>query len=344
MLLRLEVLPVCGEPVTPTASIQNRLERELFTLPPGKQAFYGIHMYRITGDDRYLHAAFYGVYVVANRLDKLAQKLNDQQAVAFYAAERNQRLSNKKSEKDRARAAIVEQCPLPVIYAKRLVHGMNRLGEFRLKSIHHEALVQRLKTFDFRSCLLNREVIRVWAAQSANYVYWLQKLGIVDLTVEFHNAFRAAFPDTEDTQLKNWQYTNKIYGMTHIIIAASGYYQELIEPEQFQWILDYFACNVTEIVKRTKPDVIAEVGISFLLAGQSEHVAVKTCQHAIVQGIDPQQGIIPSVKGGFDLASGEHRNTLALILFNWPERLHKGPIFPELPKFLEALPATVKPK
>jgi hypothetical protein len=333
-----------SEPADPTASIQQHIEKQLFTLPPGKQEFYGIRMYRITGDDRYLYASLYGAYATANRLDKLVLQMQDQQAVALFLQEAKERRSSAKAERQRAKAELYEECSSAVIYAKRLVHDMKRLDAFGLESVHHETLVQHFRSLEFSECLLKKEVIRVWAAQAANYVYWLQQLGVVDLTERFREAFQAAFPDPEDSELEDWQYINKIYGMTHIIIAASEYYQRVLDPEEVRWILVYFSEHLTAILRRTTTDVIAEVGISFLLAGETRHPVVQQCKETVARAVDPQHGIIPSVGGSFDLAKAEHSNVVALILFNWPSRLHTGPHLADAQNLRARLPCLIEPK
>nr|WP_269809274.1 DUF3541 domain-containing protein [Enterovibrio nigricans] len=106
------------------------------------------------------------------------------------------------------------------------------------------------------------------------------------------------YPDEKDPMLSTQQYNNKLYGMTHIILAASEYYRKPVSEDNFQWIYDYFRQHFNTIAARSKPDVIAEIGITFLLAGLDNDPVVKKSQHIIRAAIDREKGMIPSVSGG----------------------------------------------
>ncbi len=110
-------------------------------------------------------------------------------------------------------------------------------------------------------------MIEAWAAQLANQVYWLRQLGEQDVVKAFTDAFRSTYQISLDKKLSPQQYGNKIYGMTHIIFGDSQYYQKQVNEADHQWIYDYFRDNIDTIILRSKEDVIAEVGITFLLAG-----------------------------------------------------------------------------
>jgi hypothetical protein len=180
-------------------------------------------------------------------------------------------------------------------------------------------------------------MITAWAAQLANQVYWLRQLGEQDVVDSFIQRFRETYPDSNDNQLSNQQYSNKIYGLTHIIFAASYYYQRAIKEEDFQWIYDYYRANINTIISHTKEDVIAEVGINFLLAGLNDDPVLLQTQKVIEQAIDHQHGLIPSVTGDLNLVSSEHRNVLAIMLLDW-KGPHQAPTFTQQPTIFDSLP------
>ena len=132
--------------------------------------------------------------------------------------------------------------------------------------------------------------------------------------------------------------------MTHFIFAASEYYQHQVDKQTFAWILDYFDANIDRILADATDDIIAEVGISFHLAGLSNHPVVKKTQAHIINAYDPKVATIPSPRGNPDLALGEHRNVLAMMLLNWPETLHQGPYFHKLKATKKYLPKQVNIK
>lgn len=308
-------------------SIQARYDQALPDLPPGKQRHYAQRLYRITGEARYLPLnRAYGQRLVSalrTEIEGLADPdhaaRRAREAVAAYPVG---------SEKQRRRRRMLAEWG-EIAYAKGLAfkltqakyHGL--LNEAALPG-HRQAL-DYLASVDFRTFLLDREVMAVYAAQVANLAYYLEELGIVDLREEVVSAFRRQYPPARDARLSTAEYRNKVYGMTHFVIAASDYYQRPVDGEEFGWVLDEFAGGLDRILLDTKEDIIAEVGISFLLAGEEAHPAVRRLRDAILDAYDPRVRMVPSERGGTDLASGEHRNVLAIMLLDWPDRLYPGP-------------------
>ncbi|WP_051311647.1 DUF3541 domain-containing protein [Zooshikella ganghwensis] len=314
--------------------LRQTLETSLFTLPPRKQGHYGIRLFRLTGDKKYLATSLYDAYVVADRLDFIASRLDDKNYIEKYVKRVRRKQHN--NYKGKLRREVLASNGEFIFYSSAILPFMNRMDELGLQSIHNTKLRAALKKFDFKSVLLKPEVIRAWAAQSANWVYWLYQLDIVDLRKSYKDAFVKTFEN--DQNLKGDAYSNKIYGLTHFIFAASRYYQQPVDKKQFAWIYDYFEKNITRILKETKPDVIAEVGVSFLLAGEVYHPVVKQCREYIMQAIDTEHKMIPSVDGEWDLAKGEHRNVLAFMLFYLPQPLHPGPYLAKDDRFRSYLP------
>ena len=233
-----------------------------------------------------------------------------------------------RTEKQRRRKRMLAEWG-EIAYAKRLAfdltqakyHGL--LNEADLPG-YHQAL-DYLASVDFRRFLLDPDVMAIYAAQVANLVYYLEELGVTDLREEVITAFRHQYPPWRDARLSTAEYRNKIYGMTHFVIAASDYYQRPVSAEEFRWVLDAFAAGLERILADTKEDIYTEVGISFLLAGEEGHPAVTRLRDALVQAYDREARMVPSEQGGTDLAQGEHRNVLAIMLLDWPERLYPGP-------------------
>lgn len=52
---------------------------------------------------------------------------------------------------------------------------------------------------------------------------------------------------------------------------------------------------------------------------------VARIRDALVEAVDPETGIIPSTEGSTDLARGEHRNVLAIMVLRWTGALTPGP-------------------
>jgi hypothetical protein len=88
---------------------------------------------------------------------------------------------------------------------------------------------------------------------------------------------------------------------------------------------------------RAKEDIIAEVGISFLLAGLEDDPVVEKTRDAIQKALHKDKGMIPSVRGDFDLAYGEHRNVLAIMLLDW-QKVNPAPTVTSQPKVFSSVP------
>ncbi|WP_299794571.1 DUF3541 domain-containing protein [uncultured Shewanella sp.] len=322
--------------------IKSNLEQHLYQLPPRIQGHYGIRMYRMTGDEKYANAALVDLYAVSDSQDFYACNLDQP---GFIESEAEKAISILgKGPRAKARKKALQPFPEFLFYTDVLLRFSSRIDEFGLTGPCHKQLIKTLKNADLRAGLTDEAMIRSWAAQLINYVYWAKQLGVGDYLDEYKQAFIAVYPDNQDNELKKRQFRNKLYGMTHFIFAASEYYQHNVSPKEFAWILDYFEANIERILKDATDDIIAEVGISFHLAGLSDHPVVALTQRHIINAFDKEVQMIPSPMGNPDLAMGEHRNVLAMMLLKWPEQLHKGPYFNQLKATKKYLPKQVKIK
>ncbi|SEL51047.1 DUF3541 domain-containing protein [Halomonas daqiaonensis] len=308
-------------------AIRERYEQALPDLPPSKQRHYAQRLYRVTGDARYLPLNHeYGrrlVDRVRDEIEALATpghaERRAREKVAAYPVNSEKQRRRKQMLAEWGEIAYANGLAFDLTQAK--YHGL--LNETDLPG--HDRVLEYLASVDFRTFLLDPEVMAIYAAQVANLVYYLEDLGVTDLREEVITAFREQYPPQRDPRLSTAEYRNKIYGMTHFVIAASDYYQQPVAAEEFRWVLDEFTASLDRILADTKEDIYTEVGISFLLAGEEDHPAVMRLRDALVAAYDPEARMVPSERGRIDLASGEHRNVLAIMLLDWPDRLHPGP-------------------
>ena len=323
-------------------AIKANLETHLFELPPRIQGHYGIRQYRMTGDVKYANAALVDLYAVTEAQAFYACNLDKKD---FISNEANKAISVLgKGPRAKARKKALKPFPEFIFYTDVLLRYSSRIDEFDLTGPCHEQLVETLKKADLKTGLTDKAMIKTWAAQLINYVYWAKQIGVGDYLADYKTAFIGVYPDNQDSQLDKKQYRNKLYGMTHFIFAASEYYQHNVDAKEFAWILDHFEQNIDRILKDATDDIIAEVGISFLLAGQADNPVVAKTQQHIVNAFDNKEQVIPSPRGNPDLVMGEHRNVLAMMLLDWPEKLHKGPHLAELKATKKYLPKQVKAK
>ncbi len=313
------------------AEIRTTYERALPNLSAGKRRHYAQRLYRITGEARYLPLnRDYGERLIASLRREIAGL-----AEPGYAARRSREGVEgypERTAKQRRRKRMLADWG-EIHYAKGLAFDLAQAQDYGLLNERclpgYRRALDYLSGVDFLAFVIDPEVLDVYAAQVANLVYYLHDLGVSDLRGESIAAFRGRFPPARDEALDRALYRNKIYGMTHFVIAASDYYQRPVSEDEFAWILDDFSEDLERILVETKEDIYTEVGISFLLADREADPAVAHLRDALVEAYDPVAGMVPSESGGTDLEYGEHRNVLAIMLLDWPERLHPGPVLAE---------------
>ncbi|SEF63314.1 DUF3541 domain-containing protein [Vibrio hangzhouensis] len=324
-------------------AVKETYESRLFTLSPYKQGHFGLRMYRQTQDAKYNNVVLGDLANVTNRVNRLVAEVTTPTAIREYSLRRLNDYKKGKDERSQRRYKATKNDPEYFYMGLDLLRYMARLNEYGVQHHDDKKLRKILNSYDFKAALTDEGMITAWAAQLANQAYWLKQIGEQDLVDEFVTAFRKTYPDGEDYRLSPQQFGNKLYGMTHIILADSGYYQRQVNEAEHQWIFDYFRKNIDDIILHTKEDVIAEVGLSFLLAGLEDDPVVQKARTAIRQSIDKEKGMIPSVSGDFDFAYGEHRNVLAIMLLDW-QAPKEGPSTTTTPKLFAKLPYGVESK
>ncbi|CAM2733418.1 DUF3541 domain-containing protein [Vibrio tubiashii] len=323
--------------------IRNTYESQLYTLPAFKEGHYGLRMFRQTLDPKYSAAVWTDMARVASRLNKFTAEINTPEQILLYSERRVSGYIGETDERSVRRYTVTKHMPEYLYLGVDLLGSMARANEYGLKHKYDDKLRSVIRRYDFAKYATDQEMIKAWAAQLANQVYWLRQLGEQDVVEPFTEAFKKAYPDREDKKLSKQQYGNKLYGMTHIIFGDSEYYQHQVSEKQHQWIYDYFRDNIDTILIRAKEDVIAEVGITFLLAGLEDDLVVEKTRKAIQSSIDPDKGMIPSVTGDFDVTYGEHRNVLAIMLLDW-QQVNEAPTVKDQPKMFSNPPYGLIPQ
>ncbi|WP_295893315.1 DUF3541 domain-containing protein [uncultured Vibrio sp.] len=323
--------------------IKQTYENQLYTLPAFKEGHYGLRMFRQTLDDKYAAAVWSDMARVASRLNRFSEEIHTEEEILIYSQKRLQGYHQQKDERSIRRYTTTMHHPEYLYLGVDLLGSLARANEYGLKHRQDKKLREILNRYDFETYVTNPEMIRAWAAQLANQVYWLRQLQEQDVVESFTKTFQSTYPDAQDKTLSPQQFGNKIYGMTHIIFADSQYYQKPVSEQTHQWIYDYFREHIDTILLRAKEDIIAEVGIAFLLAGLENDPVVEKTRLAIQNSIDIEKGMIPSIKGDFDLTYGEHRNVLAIMLLDW-QKPHAAPIITEHKHVFNNLPFGLEEK
>ncbi|MDN3629530.1 DUF3541 domain-containing protein [Vibrio lentus] len=317
--------------------IRTTYESQLYTLAAFKEGHYGLRMYRQTLDDKYSAAVWSDMARVASKLSGLSNDVQTMEQIVLYSEKRVASYVGDNDERSVRRYNITKHMPEYLYLGVDLLGSMARANEYGLEHKNDAKLREIIRRYDFSRYVTNEDMVKAWAAQLANQVYWLRQLGEQDVVDEFVETFKKAYPDSQDRKLSSQQYGNKLYGMTHVIFGDSEYYQHQVSEQEHQWIYDYFRENIDTILLRAKEDVIAEVGLTFLLAGLEDDPVVEKTRLAIQASIDKDHGMIPSITGDFDLEYGEHRNVLAIMLLDW-QQVNEAPTLKGNPKVFTTIP------
>lgn len=316
-------------------NILNHYQTNLKQLSLARQEHFSLRLYRITGNSHFLPP-------IINFLRSLSEEYQEIPLILLSP--------NKIEEKTKALFELIYDSSVKRNNRIKKLSTYNDLYFYLyLLTITHQVHAYHLentalfpKTDQMLSLIkkqrprienfiLDKDNIKIYGAQLINYVYYLYDLNISDLREPYTKLFQKTFPDALDSKLSQLEYESKIYGMTHFITAASHYYQNLVELKDFEWIDQYFEKNIDIILRKSENDLITEVGVCLLLLNRQNSPTVKRIKLFIEKQYNPIYKMIPAqttaISSPLNFAFGEHRNTLAIMLFKWPKKLTKGPFF-----------------
>jgi len=322
--------------------IQETFDTQFYRLSPEKQSHYALRMYRVFGNEDYLYSVLMSVLLQTNKLKDYFLNMDDREFRMAIVKNRIHNIPGSRlpdARKDTLRKAVLENSDDLSFYLTLLLM-VDRLNEYGLDIPDKDRFIDTYRNYDFRSYLLEENFIRAWGIHVPSYIHALYKLGIDDLREDFNLAFLQIFPDDKDDELSAAEYADKIYILTHIVISTSSFYQYFANEEEVAWIIDYFEDNLDRILADTKPDIVAEVGISFLLAKRNNVESINKIRNYTIEHIDDEHNMILSTEGDSSLFFGEHRNILAIMLLNWPDELalHPGPNLSDMSPYKQYLP------
>lgn len=302
--------------------ISETYEKGLFSLDLSYQAHFACRKWRITGQEKYISPVFYDFQIKTLRIIPWFDNLENQD---YRQKEAKKILLEKSPQSQRLlkRKGIYEKNLDFVFYHKLLVYLFS-LRSYRLERIlesSYQKAIIGLQKVDFKTLLADKDLIVFAPSFVANTLYYLQFLKIVNLENELKPLFYQTWQ--REKVKEDWRFFNKIYAFTHLIIAASYFYQRFVSPKSFRPFLDFFELNYEEIIKRTNPDIIGEVGLCFKLAKKPSFVITKT-QEQLFSYFSPRLGYIPR-KQNDNPQRAEHRNIVAIMFLSSYSRLYKGP-------------------
>jgi len=295
--------------------IRIKYEHNAFKLNPSKAGHMGLRLWRNYRNDKYEYLLLQGINHTASALDKLVANGLDKRSLDAYVDKKNKKY-NANTKKKKKRKNTFSKYPNYRLMGTKILRHVARLDELGLRHEKHDEFMRLINSYDFKKAFTDPLMIKAWGAQLANQVYWLHNLGVADYRAEFKQAVTMTYPAAKDNKLSKQQFENKIYTLTHIIIAASGYYQHQVEYEEYRQIIDYLRSNTDLIIEKVKEDIIIEVGLSFLLVNES-YQDINIIRNYIHSKVDSKKKMVLSENGNAKVSQGEHRNIIAVLLLDW---------------------------
>lgn len=302
--------------------IRKTYEENLFSFSLAHQYHFALRRWRISGQEKYLPPIFYDFQMQSLRKFKWMRSLKDKS----YRQERIKKLIEEfkpKNIREEKKKEAYKNKP-EFIFFPSLLRYLFLLKTYRLEPLfasEFSKAIGYLKKFDFNSLLSSLELWRYLPSWVINSLYYLKYLEIIDLEAKLKPAIWRFWQKEKIT--KEYLYTNKIYALTHLVISSSFFYQRFLPTADYKEILYFFQTNFGEILKRTNPDIVGEVGLCFKLTKTSSKV-IKEAQDYLVSCYNPRLGYIPRGKSK-NLEKAEHCNVIAILLLSDYSRLFPGP-------------------
>lgn len=301
-------------------------ERNMFHLPLYKNGHFWQRAYAVTGDKKYKNILAYFFFIaMPSRLQYFLSCFEK----GRYKLKRNPKIKPKKYKNLRAlrRLEFYKKNPRNSFYNAVLVDTF-MVQKYGLHKTVFKKEFNKIITFikkeDFRNLYINEDAVRYDSSFTMNSVYYLHDLGIATLKSELASLIREMYMDKEmflKDDIDDAEYVSLIYSLTHIILADSRYYTRYVRGHQ--WIIDFFMNNIDEIIKRTKLDVIAEVGLCFKLCKKEQ--ANKKEYEKIINYIVKQVNVKKLANDPEFLEEKEHSYSVIMLLMYNNKRFYNGP-------------------
>lgn len=305
--------------------IIKKYEDNINEFSPSKRIHWLIRRYRTSGSQKYIP-------LIRGTCKELLPRMKETLGV-FTSDKEIIDLGKKKlidykadSPRKARRLAYYKNRPEVMVYMEGIFYM------FLIKSLGLEAAVEispefkrakeRTKQKDIGRVFLNKRFLIVNPSQSANMINFLAFLGISDYRPKLIKQSKKYWSTIEPKDTSIW--LDKIYALTHLVIAASNYYQNFIAKKDFDWVFDYFENDINRILQKASIDTIGEVALCFKLGRDNKNKTVKLIQNFLRSKFDKKAGFIPNENDPSFVAS-EHRNIIATMVLDDFNTLHKGP-------------------
>ncbi len=295
-------------------------------LPVARRLHWYLRRFRTTGNQKYIPEVALWFNKSLPRIIRCLELFSDKSKIDKHckSAVSGYEPSNPRRKR---RLLYYQKNPEVILYIETILYlflikslGLEKTGN--LAELYNRA-VDYLKSRDIYKYFLELDLIKAYPSECANIVYNSAFLGIFDKRKEL-------LEKSENYWLQvinpadNSVWLDKIYALTHLIIAASDYYQKFVNKKEFSWILDYFERDYRQIIKNVSPDCVGEMALCFKLAGDFSNPVIVKVQKFLAAKFDKSLGYIPRESGN-SLSTAEHRNVVATMIFTDFKTLYSGP-------------------
>ncbi|MGI5827940.1 MAG: DUF3541 domain-containing protein [Patescibacteria group bacterium] len=155
----------------------------------------------------------------------------------------------------------------------------------------------------------------LYATVSAtNTAYLSKQFNIADIIDDYLNLFTEIFNNKllADDEIFN----NYVYGLTHIIIGDSNFYQQQVQRAKYRWVGEAFNRLTDDIFTRLSLDINVEVALCMKMLGMENRAYIESVNKRVEDNFSLSKGyILREENNSFEFA--EHTNAVTLLLFNF---------------------------
>lgn len=313
-----------------SSQIIHTFENKFLSLPVRNQSHWSVRRYRMTGSEEYIQPVAMGFQYRTLKFLPILHRIQNKDFIREVSQKMIEHCDPSTPRKAK-RLDTYKKYP-KLLFLLNLIeylffaksYCMEQDGSFLS---FFEQGIKYLQDLELEKEYLNTDLCLSNPSALANTTYYLKYLGVCDNEDKVHELMRDVWSRKNVKEDK--EYHLKIYGMTHLVIASSFYYQDYVSiPNKHEWVLNFFNQNGEEIISRTTLDILAEVGVSFKLC-KNESVLVEQIKQKLVESFDKSLGMVPWGNKGADLGKAEHRNILTLLLLEEFNQFYPGPNLPE---------------
>lgn len=307
-------------------TIVENYEENLFTLGLKYQSHWSTRMWRVNPNERYLRVIYNSFQLeTLGIFPRLLSWLNEEKSAEDIGLEMLENYKPKAIKK-KLRLKFYREKP-EITFFLNLISYIFRVKSLELHKLEYleefyNKAIKKLIELKIEKEILNKNLIIVNPSSVANTIYYLKYLGIANQDSVLLTVYKDHWLNFVPQNRLDWQ--NKVYALTHLIIAATFFYQQFADPKIFSWILDFFEENIQEIIENTNPDIIAEVGLCFKLCKINNNPAINKVEKLLISRFDPNIRYIPKEENN-SLSKAEHRNIVAILFFTSDLNLNPGP-------------------